>query len=131
MNTSKGLLLLIIGLALAAGGCGRSDELEPEPTPQASVVAVDADTTGAAIWVHLQESDYRNTWTLWPGKGELYTGREPHGMLLTTYLNDVALEAWTNITRVSNTPSSGLSRPQRLMIWKSFRSSSALPAGTI
>ena len=93
-NTSKGLLLLIIGFAaLAAGGCGPSDEPEAEPTPQASVVAEEADTTGAAIWAHLQASDYRNTWTLWPGKGELYTGQEPHGMLLTTYLNHVALEA--------------------------------------
>ncbi len=96
MSTSKGLLFLTIGLVpLAAGGCGQSDEPEgeeAEPTPQASVVA-DADTTGAAIWAHLQQSDYRSTWTLWPGKGELYTGQEPHGMLLTTYLNDVALQA--------------------------------------
>ena len=42
---------------------------------------------------HLQQSDYQNSWTLWPGKGELYTGQEPHGMLLTTYLNDIALQA--------------------------------------
>ena len=96
MSTSKGLLFLTIGLAaLAAGGCRPSDAPEgeeAEPMPQASVVA-EADTTGAAIWAHLQQSDYRSTWTLWPGKGELYTGQEPHGMLLTTYLNDVALQA--------------------------------------
>ncbi len=96
MSTSKELLFLTIGLAaFAAGGCGQSDEPEgeeAEPTPQASVVA-EADTTGAAIWAHLQQSDYRSTWTLWPEKGELYTGQEPHGMLLTTYLNDVALQA--------------------------------------
>ncbi len=51
------------------------------------------DTTGAAIWAHLQEQDYSNKWALWPGKGRLYEGREPHGMLLTTYLNDVAASA--------------------------------------
>ncbi len=28
--------------------------------------------------------------------GEYYTGNEPHGMLLTTYLNDLALDALTN-----------------------------------
>ena len=96
MSNSKGFLFLTIGFtALAAGGCGPADEPEGEaavPTPQASAVA-EADTTGAAIWAHLQQSDYRDTWTLWPGKGELYTGQEPHGMLLTTYLNDVALQA--------------------------------------
>lgn len=51
------------------------------------------DTTGAAIWAYLQDQDYSNGWTLWPGKGRLYEGQEPHGMLLTTYLNDVAATA--------------------------------------
>ena len=96
MNSSKRLLFVTIGLtAFTAGGCGPSEEPGgevAEPTAQVSAVA-DADTTGAAIWAHLQQSDYQNSWTLWPGKGELYTGQEPHGMLLTTYLNDIALQA--------------------------------------
>lgn len=33
------------------------------------------------------------TWELWPGKGEMYAGTEPHGVLLTTYLNDIAFES--------------------------------------
>jgi len=41
----------------------------------------------------LTQADFQNTWSLWPGMGELYTGNEPHGMLLTTYMNDVALAA--------------------------------------
>ncbi len=94
MSTSKGLLFLTIGLAaLAAGACGQSDEPESEEAEPTLQAVAEADTTGAAIWAHLQESDYRSTWTLWPEKGELYTGQEPHGMLLTTYLNDVALQA--------------------------------------
>lgn len=36
---------------------------------------------------------YRKAFTLWPGKGELYTGQDPHGALLTTYVNDVTLES--------------------------------------
>ncbi len=28
-------------------------------------------------------------WKLWPGKGRLYEGTEPHGMLLTTFVNDI------------------------------------------
>ena len=96
MSNSKGFPFLTICLAaFTIGGCGPSEESESEagePMSQVSAVA-EADTTGAAIWAHLQESDYPDTWTLWPGKGELYTGQEPHGMLLTTYLNDVALQA--------------------------------------
>ena len=37
--------------------------------------------------------DYRQNWELWPGKGELYEGGEPHGALFTTYMNPIALEA--------------------------------------
>jgi hypothetical protein len=32
-------------------------------------------------------------WKLWPGKGKLYKGAEPHGALLTTYVNDTALKS--------------------------------------
>ena len=96
MSTSRGLLVLSVVAVALAGGCGPADENgegeEAAPVLQAPAVAA-ADTTGAAIWAHLQESDYQSTWTLWPEKGELYAGQEPHGMLLTTYLNDVALQA--------------------------------------
>lgn len=51
------------------------------------------DTTGASVWSYLEGVGYRDNWALWPEKGQLYTGQEPHGMLLTSYLNDVALEA--------------------------------------
>jgi hypothetical protein len=45
---------------------------------------------------YLTAQDYQEAWELWPGKGELYEGTEPHGMLLTTYLNPEALEALNN-----------------------------------
>jgi hypothetical protein len=51
------------------------------------------DTTGAAIWAHLEEQDYRANWSLWPGTEPFYKGNQPHGMLLTTYVNDVASRA--------------------------------------
>jgi len=54
------------------------------------------DTTAEALWAHMEEAGYTENWTLWPDKGELYMGTEPHGMLLTTYLNDLALDAVTN-----------------------------------
>jgi|Deesub1362A_J573_1020465.scaffolds.fasta_scaffold00093_23 hypothetical protein len=32
-------------------------------------------------------------WSLWPGKKKLYRGTEPHGVLLTTFVNDIALRS--------------------------------------
>ncbi|MCX8031519.1 MAG: cytochrome P460 family protein [Thermodesulfovibrionales bacterium] len=32
-------------------------------------------------------------WSLWPNKGKLYKGTEPHGALLTTFVNDTALDS--------------------------------------
>ena len=48
---------------------------------------------GSAVWNYIQEVDYQQNWKLWPGKGELYEGGEPHGALFTTYLNPIALQA--------------------------------------
>ena len=78
-------------LGFAAAACGSSESAESDV---AATVAA-ADTTGAAMWAHLQESNYETAWQLWPEKGRLYTGQMPHGMLLTTYLNSVAYEALT------------------------------------
>ncbi len=51
------------------------------------------DTTAAALWAHLQTAEYQENWALWPGKGRLYEGTEPHGMLLTTYYDETASDA--------------------------------------
>lgn len=64
-----------------------------EVTPAVGTAYTGPDTSGAAVWAFLGEADYQSTWALWPGKGELYAGQEPHGMLLTTYLNPAAMEA--------------------------------------
>jgi hypothetical protein len=48
---------------------------------------------GTDLWNYLTKVNYRESFSLWPGKGKLYTGTEPHGMLLTTYVNKTALGA--------------------------------------
>lgn len=53
------------------------------------------DTTAQAVWSYLQEVSYADEWRMWPGTTALYEGTDPHGMLLTTYLNDEAYEALT------------------------------------
>jgi hypothetical protein len=44
------------------------------------------------VWAHLEGEAYAANWDLYPGRGELYTGAMPHGMLLTTYVNSIAAE---------------------------------------
>jgi hypothetical protein len=52
--------------------------------------------SGKAIWVQMQNADYTRNWAMWPGTQALYKGNEPHGMLLTTYVNKPALDAIRN-----------------------------------
>jgi cytochrome P460 len=63
--------------------------------PSAAPAAAAADTTADALWARLQQENY-TTWALWPGKQKLYSGQEPHGALLTTYVNALAQDALTN-----------------------------------
>lgn len=95
-------LLLAVPL-LTLGACAPADEeaeAGAEATEEVAATPAEApvapDTTAASLWAHLEQENYRENWALWPDKGELYTGQEPHGMLLTTYLNPLALDAVTN-----------------------------------
>ncbi len=94
-------LALLSGLTvtiLTVSACGqRAEQAEPESPPEeeTQVAAERPDTNGESMWAYLQVSHYQENWQTWPGKGELYAGQEPHGMLLTTYLNDAALAALT------------------------------------
>ncbi|NNG47298.1 MAG: hypothetical protein HKM86_09345 [Deltaproteobacteria bacterium] len=49
--------------------------------------------SGKELWDYLTKKEYAKKFSLWPGKGKLYKGREPHGALLTTYVNKKALSA--------------------------------------
>jgi len=41
-------------------------------------------------------------WNLWPKKGRLYKGTEPHGALLTTFVNDTAYYSIKNKTGMAD-----------------------------
>jgi hypothetical protein len=82
-------------LLLLLTGCER-DVAEEAPlvadSPAMPAAAAAPDTTAEAVWQHLQRADYRS-WQLWPGTSPQYEGGEPHGMLLTTYVNELAHHA--------------------------------------
>ena len=65
------MVIGLVGIAFAAGGL-----------PEAK---------GQAVYDYVTKTNPYQQWSLFPGKGKLYPGKHPHGALLTTYVNDVAL----------------------------------------
>ncbi len=47
------------------------------------------DTLADSIWSYLDNTKYERQWSVWPGQHELDPGREPHGMLQSTYVNEI------------------------------------------
>lgn len=88
-------------LALAA--CTACSTTPPEPPSEAeseSAPAAPAEMpqpTAEAVWSYLEDKNFKS-WELWPGKGEFFEGKEPHGALLTNYLNPPAFDAVSNKT---------------------------------
>ena len=58
--------------------------------------AQDSSQQATQLWQQIQGAKYQDNWALFPGKGKLYKGTEPHGMLLTTYVNKTAEQALTS-----------------------------------
>lgn len=81
------IIVSFTALFFVAWSCGTDSNMEEEPDPE---------PTGEELWNQMQQENYQNSWNLWPGTEELYEGSEPHGMLLTTYLNDIAYDAVMN-----------------------------------
>lgn len=60
------------------------------------VGAQDSSQQAGQLWQQIRGAKYQDNWALFPGKGKLYKGTEPHGMLLTTYVNKTAEQALTS-----------------------------------
>lgn len=83
--------LSLAAIVALAGACGDGEADAGEALEE--IAAPPPDTTATALWAHVEGAEYRETWPLYPGKGRFYQGGEPHGMLLTTYVNDMAQSA--------------------------------------
>jgi hypothetical protein len=86
----RSTVVAMLTAVLIAPACGDGDDTTE---PDSGVPA-----TGAAVWTHLQQENYRQTWNLWPGTTEKYTSVHggPDDVLLTTYVNSLALGAITS-----------------------------------
>lgn len=49
--------------------------------------------SGESLWIYITKDSPYTGWRFWPGKKPLYKGTAPHGVLLTTYVNDWAFKA--------------------------------------
>lgn len=58
--------------------------------------------SGGDLRHHLVGLEPYKKWQTWPGKGEMYKGTEPHGSLLTTYVNDKAFKSISNMKGMAN-----------------------------
>ncbi len=47
---------------------------------------------GQAVYDYITKTNPYQSWSFFPGKDKFYKGAHPHGALLTTYVNDVALK---------------------------------------
>ena len=116
-------------LLVACGGDGGPPETGSAPdtaAPQQAVMAGEAappDTTAAALWAHLEAADPRANWQLWPGTGRLHQGSDPHGALLTTYVNALAYDALT--TGAPEIPAGAI------VVKENFAADSTLAATTV
>jgi hypothetical protein len=96
MRKAMGWLAMVVVLGLACAQEQEEAPAEEAPAEEAPTMqAAMPDTTAEAVWAHLEDAGYQN-WSMWPGKDALYAGTEPHGMLLTTYVNESALNAITS-----------------------------------
>lgn len=118
--------LLVFAVAAFAACRGEPSEEDPATDAAEDVAAGQRalpDTTAASLWSYLQEVGYSESWKLWPGKGELYPGTEPHGMLLSTYLNGPASDAVTG--------SAGTLPDGAIVVKENYRPDSTLAAVTV
>ena len=65
----------------------------PKKTTKKAQHMVTVAASGTALWDYLKKEDYAKNWKMWPGKTAFYPGTEPHGALLTTYVNAPAEKA--------------------------------------
>lgn len=107
IRAAGAVVATVLLMAACGDSGGEADSGAERQVPPSGEVASPAaggpDTTGAAVWSHLEEQRYRDTWRMWPGKDRLYAGTEPHGMLLTTYVNPTARDALVS-GQVANLP---------------------------
>ncbi len=91
MRKMSVVVLGLILLALVSTALRAQEAAKKQAMPTMAMPAADGEKLGSYI---MKENLYTN-WKLFPGTTKMYKGGEPHGSLLTTYVNEVALDSIT------------------------------------
>lgn len=124
LSKTRLLPLLLLAASCAPRDTGETEEAAEavaEPAAEESVSLPEA--SGAAVLTFLTAAEFRNNWDLWPGTTEKYEGTEPHGALLTTYLNPAASRAATE--------GAGRMPPGAIIVKDNFMPDGTLAASTV
>lgn len=102
------LLRMALVTSFFTVGCERAKEaVEKKEITEISVEeGFNAEKMANELWNKIQSENYWANWKKWPDKEAFYKGREPHGALLTTYVNDAALK--TIIDKEGQMPSGAI-----------------------
>lgn len=84
----KKIIFVFLGVFIILGFVAFSDAIH-EIIPSETQVPMPGDDAERLNDYIIRLEPYRY-WKLWPDKGRLYKGTEPHGVLLTTFVNDAA-----------------------------------------
>ena len=86
-----GMSLVLYGVLQAAGS---GEKPKPKKETKAEVLQPQrcvVKASGRSLWDYLQKVNYRKEFHMWPGTAAFRKGTEPHGPLVTTWLNG---DAW-------------------------------------
>lgn len=99
-NISVISLIALLAISCFSVGCERPEKKKAMPKKEMAQMSMEeirkAEKMTGELWNKIQGENYRENWAMWPGKVAYYKGKEPHGVLLTTYVNDVAYESIEN-----------------------------------
>ena len=95
MKRNAAFISSILAVLIIAGVAYARHELMIVPTQQ---LAFGQNTSmpmphGGDLRQHIIGQEPYKKWAMWPGKGEMYKGTEPHGAFITVYVNDIALKS--------------------------------------
>jgi len=84
----KTIVNIIFTIFFASGLCASAFAIH-ETMPSETQITLPG-PNAAELYRYITTLNPYARWQLWPGKGKIYKGTEPHGSLLTTYVNDTA-----------------------------------------
>ncbi len=84
-------VVFVVFIALIASYAAHPER--PLVVPYESVFRHMPWAAGGDLRYHITIHKPYKEWAKWPGKGEMYPGKEPHGAFLTTYVSEIALDS--------------------------------------